>query len=210
MARQTPPMGISGAFLLRAPFVADPEKSYTVVAVRQFYELISRGQDPVELVYRPVGLGETAYQGDQQLGALVICLRDRNGSLLYVPDTYIDQYPSMGSVPYSRLVLAVSLGMWPDERNLDDIIQSVKESVKTKIGVDPELFVTRAPTRDYVSEDQHVQLVATRRAAVTHLETDTATILRLTDEVARLQQIIDEQVELITALVNSQSPGVAP
>lgn len=208
MSRLTPPMGISGAFLLREPFVADPEKSYTVVAVRQFYELISRGQDPVELVYRPVGLGDTAYKADQAIGALVICLRDRNGSLLYVPDTYIDQYPNMGSVVYSRLVLGVNLGMWPDERNVDDILQAVTESVASKIGVEPQVIVTRAPTQDHVTEEQHVQLLAARRAAVTHQETDTATIIRLSDEIAHLQRIIDEQVEIINELVKAQTQEV--
>ena len=204
MSRMTPPMGISGAFLLRAPFVADTDKSYTVIAIRQFNELIARGQDPLKLVYEPVGLTETAYRADVAEYALVICLRDKDGSLLYVPDTYIERYPNMGSVKYSHLVLAVSMGMWPEDRSVDDIVQAVTESVKAKIGVDPVFYVTRAPVSDYVSEQQHTQLIAARRAAVTNTETTTATIIRLSDEVARLQRIIDEQVDLIAALVNTQ------
>lgn len=201
MSRMTPPMGISGAFLLRTPFEANPEKSYTVVAIRQFSEMIARGQDILALVYQPVGLGEVAYHGDQAEGALVIVLRDKSGSLIYVPDTWIEQYPNMGSVPYSHLVLGVSMGMWPESRNLDDVIQAVTESVKAKIGTVPTFFVTRSPTRDHISEGQHVQLTAARRAAVTNNETDTAAIIRLSNKVADLQRTIDEQTALIEALV---------
>jgi len=205
MIRMTPPMGISGAFLFRAPFVADTDKSYTVIAIRQFNELIARGQEPLKLIYAPVGLTETAYKDDLSLNALVICLRDKDGSLIYVPDTYIERYPSMGSIPYSHLVLAVSLGMWPENRSTDDIVQAITESVKAKIGVDPVFYVTRAPVSDHVSEQQHTQLTAARRAAVTHTETDTAIIIRLSDKVAELQRTIDEQTLLIEALVAAQN-----
>jgi len=205
MARQTPPMGISGAFLLRAPFVADPTKSYTVVAQRTFGEMIARGQDPLKLVYEPVGLGATVYAEDQLEKALVICLRDNLGNLLYVPDTFIDQYPNMGSVPYSRLIVGVSLGLWPDYRDLDDVEQAIKESVKAKIGVEPTVFLTRAATSTHVSEAQHVQLTASRQASVTTNETDTATIIRLSEEIARLRLINSEQEAIIEALVENQN-----
>ncbi len=205
MARMTPPMSISGAFLLRQPFVADSNRSYTVIAIRTFKEMLARSQDPLKVVYQPVGLGETAYVADQQAGALVICLRDSTGSLIYVPDTYIDQYPNMGSVAYSRLIAAVSLGMWPDYRDLSDVEQAIAESVEAKLGVKPEIFLTRAATSTHMTEQQHVQLTATRLAGVTVNETTTATIQRLSDEVARLQRLLTEQEAVIEALVESQN-----
>jgi len=208
MARMTPPMNISGAFLLRAPFTTDPNKSYTVAAIRTFNELIARSQDPLTLIYGPVGLGASAYQADQREGALVICLRTSAGGLLYVPDTYIEQYPSMGSVPYSRLIAGVSLGMWPDYRNLDDMSQAIKESVKAKIGVDAEVFLSRGVVSNHMTEQQHTQLTAQRRAAVINNETDTATILRLSEEVLRLQATIAEQDAVIEALVSAQNTPV--
>ncbi|MNI29804.1 hypothetical protein D3C76_25200 [compost metagenome] len=200
MARITPPMGISGAFLLRSPFRADPAKSYTVHAHRSFAELVARGQDPVKLVYIPAGLSETNYVEDQMEGALVIALRDNTGNILYVPDTWVTQYPSMGSVKYSRVVAGVDLGMWPDARDLDDIEQAIKESVKAKIGVDVTVTLTRGVTSTSMTEEQHVQLTNARTSAVTNNETSTATIIRLTDTIARRDATIAEQVTLIEAL----------
>lgn len=208
MARQTPPMSISGAFLLRTPFTTDPNKSYTVVAIRTFNELLARSQDPLRLVYQPVGLDETAFAEDQLEGALVICLRDSTGSLIYVPDTYIDQFPSMGSVQYSRLIAAVSLGMWPDYRDLSDIEEAIKVAVETKIGVEPQIFLTRAATNTYMTEQQHIQLTLARTANVTVHETPTAMIRRLTAEVERLQMLNDEQERVIEALANNANPQV--
>lgn len=203
--RVTPPMNISGAFLLRSPFVADPAKSYTVTAHRTFAEIVARNQDPLALIYTPVGLTATAYSEDQLNGALVIALRDTAGNILYVPDTYIESYPSMGSVEYSRLIGVVDLGMWANARDLDDILAAIKESVKAKIGVDATVTLARGATSSYMTEQQHVQLTAARAAAVTQNETATATIIRLSDEIAKKDRTIADQDATIEALVANQS-----
>lgn len=209
MSRLTPPMGISGSFILRAPFTVDANKIYTVVALRTFSELVARKQDPMKLVYEPVNLTATAYSEDQLQGALVVCLRDKTGSLIYVPDTYIDRYPNMGSIRYSRLVLGVSLGMWPDSRDITDVKQAIVESVLSKIGVTPEIFVGKALTSDFVSEQQHAQITQARMNAITNRETSTATIIRLSDTIAQRDATIAEQELMIEALIqeNNQLRG---
>lgn len=204
MARKTPPIGISGAFILRDPFELDVNSSHTVIALRTFAEMIARGQNPLSLVYATVGLTQTAYDQDKAAGALVVCLRDKNGNLVYVPDTYIESYPNMGSVPYSRLVVGVSMGMWPDSADLSHVLQAIGESVRAKTGVTPELHVTRAVATDTVSESRHAQLVSVRQNAITDTETDTAKIIRLSDQVLALQATIAEQDALIEALVANQ------
>ena len=200
MARKTPPMAVSGAFILREPFSVDTNSTHTVIALRTFAELVARNQDPLRLVYQPVGLGQTAYNEDKAEGALVVCLRDKTGNLVYVPDTYIDSFPNMGSVPYSRLIIGVSMGMWPDYRDLDDVLQAIRESVASKIGVTPELSVTRGIATDSVSEEQHAQLTAARQNSVEENETDTAKIIRLSDEIIRLNGVIAEQDLIIQGL----------
>ncbi|MNO00986.1 hypothetical protein D3C81_2210100 [compost metagenome] len=58
-----------------------------------------------------------------------------------------------------------------------------------------------------MSEQDHVQLTAARASAVTNNETDTATIIRLSDEIARKDAIIAEQVTLIEGLAQkAQEP----
>ncbi|MNH85384.1 hypothetical protein D3C73_378250 [compost metagenome] len=206
MARNTPPMNISGPFLLRAPFVADPTKSYTVTAHRSFSELIARSQDVLKLVYNPVGLTATAYVEDQIEGAIVIALRDSAGNVLYVPDTYVESYPGLGSVPYSRLIGVVDLGMWANYRDLDDVMASLKEACKGNLGVDVEVTLARGSVTNSITEEQHIQITAAREAAKTNNETSTATIIRLSDELAARDATIAEQATLIEALAGTPTP----
>ncbi len=203
MSRNTPPMNISGAFLLRSPFVLDSAKSYTVIAHRSFAELIARGQDPLALIYTPVGLTQTAYTEDQLNNALVIALRDSAGNITYVPDTYVDQYPSMGSVPYSRLVGVIDLGMWPNERDLSDVQATIRDACKANLGITPEMQLARGAATNTVTEQMHVQLTTARTVAKTNNETSSATIIRLSDEIASLKATIQEQTDLIEALVEA-------
>lgn len=206
MARNTPPMNISGPFLLRAPFVADPAKSYTVTAHRSFSELIARSQDVLKLVYTPVGLTATAYAEDQMNGAIVIALRDSAGNMLYVPDTYIESYPGLGSVPYTRLIGVVDLGMWANYRDLTDVMSSLKEACKGNLGVDVEVTLARGAVTNSITEEQHIQITAAREAAKTNNETLTATIIRLSDEIAARDVTIAEQATLIEALAGTPTP----
>lgn len=206
MARNTPPMNISGPFLLRAPFVADPAKSYTVTAHRSFSELIARGQDVLKLVYTPVGLTATAYAEDQMNGAIVIALRDSAGNMLYVPDTYIESYPGLGSVPYTRLIGVVDLGMWANYRDLTNVMSSLKEACKGNLGVDVEVTLARGAVTNSITEEQHIQITAAREAAKTNNETLTATIIRLSDEIAARDVTIAEQATLIEALAGTPTP----
>lgn len=203
MSRLTPPIGISGAFLLRDPFSVSADKSYTVTAIRKFSEVIARGQDPVKMIYEPVSLGTGAYEQDVAAGALVICLQDKEGRTTYVPDTYIESYPSMGSVPYHRVVMGVSLGMWPEHRGTEDVQDAIAQAVEDFIGVTPEVIETRAPTSDYMSEQQHVQLTSVRQSAIISRETPRATILRLSEQLVAMQATIDEQASIIEALANN-------
>lgn len=206
MARKTPPMGASGSFVLRAPFSVSSTASYSVIAHRSFDEIISRNQNPLKLVYTPVELTQADLDRDKAEGALIVCLRDKAGNLIYVPDTYVDAYPNMGSVPYSRLIIGVSLGMWPDYRNIDDVTEAIREAVTAKIGVDPVITPTRGIATDYVSETKHAQLTLARENAVAVNETDTATIIRLSNEITRLNATIAEQVVLIEAITSATAP----
>lgn len=207
MARNTPPMNISGPFLLRTPFVADSTKSYTVTAHRSFSELLARSQDPMALIYTPVGLTVSAYSEDQLDGALVIALRDSSGNVMYVPDTYIESFPEMGSVAYSRLIGVVDLGMWANYRDMDDIQATIADACKANLGVDVTITLARGATSNSMTEQQHIQLTASREAAKTNKESTHAVIVRLTDDITAKDATIAEQAALIEALA---SPPATP
>lgn len=203
MVRRTPAPGLKGAFLLRAPFTTEADIEYTVTAVRSFAEIRARNSDPLLLVYEPVKLTAVDMQADIDEGAAIVVLRTRTGELTYVPDTYIEVYPYMGSIPYSHLIVSGSLGMIADSYDTTLITQVVASALSDFIGVEPTMFITRGEITDTISEERHVQLTISREAAVKNRETDRAAVLRLTALLDTANKRIAEQDLIIQELAGS-------
>lgn len=203
MVRRTPAPGLKGAFLLRAPFTTEADVEYTVTAVRSFAEIRARNSDPLLLVYEPVKLTAADMQADIDEGAAIVVLRTRTGELTYVPDTYIEVYPYMGSIPYSHLIVSGSLGMIADSYDTTLITQVVASALSDFIGVEPTMFITRGEITDTISEERHVQLTISREAAVKNRETDRAAVLRLTALLDTANKRIAEQDLIIQELAGS-------
>lgn len=193
MARVTPPMYAKGLFQLREPFVATSTVQYTVSAIRTFEEIRAKGDDPLALVYLPKSLTQADYQADVAQGAAVITLLSATEKPLYVPDTYILSYPNMGVVPYSWLVASLSLGMLPDSYDTSLLEEKLKGVVSDFIGVQPTVNIGRAATNRAVTDDEHVQLTATRQAAIKARDTDYA-------QASALQTTVNQQAERIQQL----------
>jgi hypothetical protein len=206
MARLTPGLGIKGAFLLKEPFTTQADLEYSVTALRSFAEIRARREDPVELIYTPVGLTESDMNNDIAQGAQIVVLSTNAGVLTYVPDTYVLSYPSMGSIPYSHLIASASLGMLPDDYDTAAIEQTMASALSDHIGVEPEVFITRGAVSDQVTEDMHVQLTISREAAITNRETDRAAVIRLEALVASQQDTITQYETIIEQLTAANQP----
>lgn len=205
MARLTPNIGIKGAFLLKAPFATEADVEYTVVALRSIAEFTAKTGDPVELIYKKVGLGRPELTADQAEGAIIVVLSTKAGVLMYVPDTYILSYPFMGSIPYSHIILSVSLGMLPDDMDLTGAQQVVTSAVSDAIGVEPTVFISKGEVTDMIDEQRHVQLTISREAAIKNRETDRAKALRLASELQTANERIAEY-ELIIQQLSANQP----
>jgi hypothetical protein len=200
MARITPPLGTKGLFSLRIPFTALANIVYRVGAERTFEEMISQGLDPMALVYTPVGLSTTDYDADKVAGAAVITLLSDTQKPLYVPDTYIDSYPNMDVVPHQRVVMAADLGMLPDTYDFTRAMAAYGKAISDDIGVVPTIMLCVAPTADAITQEQYVQNLAARNAAIKNRTTDYAKVLVLQDQVASLTQSNAELVTVIEQL----------
>lgn len=213
MARLTPPLGIRGLFSLRLPFLATGTVIYRVGAEQTFEDMIKRGLDPMKVVYEPVGLSTVDYANDQAVGAAIITLLSDTEMPKYVPDTYIDSYPNMGVVAHSRVVMAADLGMLPDTYDLTRAQQAYAKAISDDIGVQPTIVLCVAPVADAITQEQYVQGVNARNAAIKNRTTDYALLLQARDQVAALTQsnaeliaIIEQQQQIIADLQGT-APG---
>lgn len=213
MARLTPALGAKGLFSLRLPFVATATVVYRVGAEQTFEDMIKRGLDPQKVVYDPVGLSSVDYANDQAVGAAIITLLSDTELPKYVPDTYIDSYPNMGVIPHSRVVMAADLGMLPDTYDLTRAQQAYAKAISDDIGVAPTIVLCVAPVADAITQEQYVQNLNARNAAIKNRTTDYALLLQARDQIAALTQsneqlieIIEEQQRIIDDL-NGTAPG---
>jgi len=204
--RITPPMNAKGLFLLAAPFVAKEDVTYMVSAIRTFEEIRADKEEPLDLVYRPVGLGETEYQADIAAGAQIIALLSSTEKPIYVPDTYILSYPNMGVVPYSWLVLSCSLGPLPDSYDPSVAIQTIQQELSDHTGVqDITVNVGRATYTDTITDDMHVQLTIARQAAITNNDTYLARALRAEALTQSQAEYIAQLEDIIKGYTESQA-----
>ena len=202
MARMTPALGAKGLYQLRAPWtIAGNTTIYTCIAIRSLDDFVDRGVDVLSKVYTPVQLDATALAADRTEGAMIITLASPNRPYIYVPDTYIEAYPTLDGVAYSHAVLSVDLGAIPDGLDLAFIKAQIQGVVEDSFGIiDATVNEHVAPSSGYVSQSQHQALETARNAAINNRETDRSQVLKLQVTVAAQAQKIQELEAIIRQL----------
>lgn len=184
MARVTPSIGTSGIFDLRAPFITIEDVTYTVNGIRTYEDIYRLNIDVFKKYYQPVGLTESDLEADIAAGALMITLMANEigvelsptapNTIIYVPDTYINSFPTGDDVPYNHVILSASLGALPAYLDLSDVVTDVTEIISAKIGVEaPELKVNTnvAKLNGVMTTADHEDAEEARNIAITNRNT---------------------------------------
>ena len=203
--KKTPPIYAKGRWVLRLPFIANPNKIYTCIAVRSFADVYKLGQDVYRVFYLTMGVTDGGaiaglpfnFIAEQQLKPNIITLQADDGETIYVPDTFIQRFPDMGDVKYSHLVLSVSLSAVPDYLNLEEVKDAVAQTIASRFGFVPQVREHRAPSTDNPTPEQHEAIEAARLASLDLLETDAAKVAKLLGISAKKQQTIDGLMKVL-------------
>lgn len=187
MAKKTPPLLAKGRYTLRTPWSANPLVLYTCKAIRTFDDIYKLGIDVQKTYYIPMGLSDGSiitspafsFQTEKAQQPNIITLHGDDGSVIYVPDTFIESYPNMAEVRYSRMVLSIDLGALPDYLDLTAIKTAVSNLVAQTSGVVAQVIEHRAAATENPTALQHEILETNRLAAITLIETDHARALRM-------------------------------
>lgn len=184
-------MYLRGRYVLRSPWntLAIPTKLYRTIAIRALKDLYADGIDPYLEFYFARGLTDGvsgfSYQAEQVIQANIITLIGDDGSLIYVPDTYIESFPSMDGVAYSDTILSIDLDTIPDYLDLADLKATLADVCSKVIGITPiTVLEHRAPSTTQPTPAEAEVIETARTAAITLLETDHAKVLRLQNEKA--------------------------
>lgn len=205
MTLKTPVLNTKGLYSLATPFddVLAANVAYTSVAIRSFRELIASGVDVFATVYDPVGLTEETYTADLATGASIVTLMADNQPVVQVPDTYIQAFPRVGNVPYSTVILGVSLGPLPDGLDLTFVQQQVTNVVAAVIGATPSIMVLTAPNPTVLTQEQANTAETARQAAIT-LRVSDYTVAK--DWEAKFNALQAQYAELEAYVIANQAP----
>lgn len=204
--RHRPQMYSRGRFTLKAPWTTVPNMLYTCEAFRSFETVYKEGNDVYKTYYEPMGVleGSTNYtstpfsmEQERLAKVTIVSLRGDDGSVIRVPDSFIAAQPIVSDVKYSLMVLAVSLGAVPDDRDLSELKTSITNLVGNKMGVNPTIYEARAPATNNPTPAQHAVLEVARQGAITLQETDKAKAIRLEQEKVLLQNQIDKLTTIL-------------
>jgi len=183
----TPRYRAKGSYVLRTPFSVDVTLSYECIAIRSFEELTERNIDVFELVYAPVGLAKTDMAADQAAGASIVTLYyEATEDYIYVPDTYITQFPSADNVPYGYLVIGAEVGPLPDAADLTLLTEAVTAAIGAAIGLNPTVKLIKVPTTGIVSQEEHDAMENIRTQAITYNQAD---YIRLDAALSRISEL---------------------
>lgn len=187
-----------GAWSGRLPFSLDPARVYTCIAIRSFREIEAEGMGVFELVYQPVGLDLNTCETDRVNAVSIITLESEGYPNILIPESFIESYPTAVIEGFSRIVMAVEIGVLPDHVPLDYLQAAMQQAVQDIVGVEDavvELF--KAPIMGTLTPEQAELLEANRQALIQAGSNHYAENKRLSDaltleraKVARLEQII--------------------
>lgn len=198
MAARTPPLFATGKWVVEQPYTVEQDTIYICKAVRSLDDIEAQGGDPFVRYYEPLGITREDYDRDVLSMANIVTLMSSTAPTLYIPDTYIISFPDTTSMPYSHVVLSVSLGAVPDTLSMDDTQQKIADLVLNTLGIETVVNVhlsgVLSEGMDYVThnslENQRLTRIANNLSSYAQLNEKDTTIDALRDKVRALEQII--------------------
>ena len=206
MANYIPYIGTKGRFKFKEPFntILVDNNIYTVESIRSFNNLLDSGIDIYGTIYEPNGLTEEDFNRDLADGKIVIVeLMDENDKYFTIPSNYITSVPNINGVLYRDKMVVVDLGYLPDNYDFSEFENSLKELVKTLIGVEVEVSILDASPVVMLTIEQHKTNEAERLSIIQNEDNVYVKLKNCEEKVEEASGII-EGLELVIEQLNNQ------
>ena len=200
-----PVVNAKGRFTLKSPFIAKNTVVYTVIAVRKISDLYLKGEDVYVDYYKSAGLengvnlnGEVFdFNEEVKSKPVIVTLEGTDGTIIYVPSTYILSSPTSGDVTYSRLILSVDLGAVPDNVPVDNVMGDVEDIVEARFGVKSTARVNRSYSEIQPTNEEHEILEASRLGSITSSSNNYSAAVELKTKLAAANDKIEAMTQIL-------------
>lgn len=200
----TPPLYTQGRYVTKTPWELPGTLIYECIAIRSFEDVYKLGIDVYETYYVPMGLinSPTFNFSDEKVAlANIITLKGSDGTIVYIPDTYILSFPHAGAIKYQHVVLSISLGALPEYVDMSAIQREAENLVSGKIGCTTVAQLMVAPTTDQPTNTAHETLEAARLGSVRSYQND---YTRLKKEEAK-NIVLQEKITGLLAILRANN-----
>ena len=191
------PLGTKGRFKVDLPFTVDPVESYICGAIRYFKDIENDGKNVFEVYYLPYEIAYERYESDRLNNVPILTLLSDRYSPLYIPASFILEFPDVDAYEYKNVIMSASLGALPGNVSLDFTLDQVKQAIRSTLGLEPVINLGVMPVIGSLTPEEHATAEAARQAAITNTVTDYSRYLaelnknvQLTERIRILEQLV--------------------
>lgn len=184
----TPLPNMRGIYTLISPWSVEPTVLYTCKSLQSFSQIVSDGVKGFERYYSPQGLTEADWSRDLAAGAYLCGLFGDDGSVIYVPDVYILNYPSQNSPQYSTFIASALIGPLPSNFNFVAVKAKIAEIISDTIGMEPEVFIDTMDNSTVLTPEEAAAAESARLAQIKNRTSTYAQLLKLQQDYNKLQK----------------------
>ena len=132
-----PTVGSKGVYKLAAPFdqLMAVGEYYICKSVRKISEILANNDDPEKLVYTRYSLDQEIYTQHKTEDMEIVYLQSEKGHWLYVPASFIQEFPDPNGVIYRAVGISVLLPAIPVSYQLDQLKAEITGVVKDITGL---------------------------------------------------------------------------
>lgn len=195
---RTPLVNMRGIYTLIMPWSVSPTVLYTCKSLQSFTQIVSDGIKGYEKYYKPMGLTEDDWTRDLAAGAYLCGLFGDDGSVIYVPDVYIQRYPDQNAPQYSNFVLSALIGPLPSNFNFNNLRSKMAELISDTIGMEPEVFVDTMDNSTVLTPEEANAAESARLAQIKNRTTTYAQLQTLQQRYTKLEQTANDLAKMVT------------
>lgn len=197
-----PNIGSRGKYILKSPWEANTDLIYRCERISSILDFkLSEEIDVLKDIYLDKGLTKEDYENAIKDNIKIVTLKSGSKYRIDVPDNYIEKFPDKGFVPYQQQIISINLGLLPNDINLTDTVEKIKELIGGTLNVKVNPLIHKYESERFIDWATHVEMEKTRESGVKDSITNWERIKKLEEENTALSAAV---IELEAAMLSKK------
>lgn len=198
MSTKTPAINSYGVYSAILPYVIASDVRYRCTGLNLISALLADNTDVYALYYENLGIDIETYEDDKKNDVAIVTLSSSDGPEINIPSSFIEELPTLVTIPYSRIIISADMGLLPDTLNMGQLVTDIKDMIDGRIGVNSIVKLNAISNASFYTVEEDALLESNRLAAIADSDTLSYKYSKLVDELtAALDKIVDLETVII-------------